>query len=78
MQIKHNNLKKLGQQIRKIREEQGYSQEDFAIEAGLDRSYMGGIERGERNIAALNLIKIAKALGVEVGELFPPIKQLKS
>ncbi len=78
MQTKHNNLKKLGQQIRKIREEQGYSQEDFAIEAGLDRSYMGGIERGERNIATLNLIKIAKALGVEVGELFPPIKQLKS
>lgn len=78
MQTKHNNLKKLGQQIRKIRVEQGYSQEDFAIEADLDRSYMGGIERGERNIAALNLIKIAKTLGVEVGELFPPIKQLKS
>ena len=78
MQTKHNNLKKLGQQIREIREEQGYSQEDFAIEADLDRSYMGGIERGERNIATLNLIKIAKALGVEVGELFPPIKQLKS
>lgn len=78
MQTKHNNLKKLGQQIRKLREERGYSQEDFAIEAGLDRSYMGGIERGERNIATLNLIKIAKALKVEVGELFPPIKQLKS
>lgn len=40
----------------------GFSQESFAYEVGLDRTYMGGIERGERNIAALNLIRIAKAL----------------
>lgn len=76
MQAKNKNLIKLGHQVRKIRLEKGYSQEAFAIEAGIDRSYMGGIERGERNITALNLIKIAKALGVEVGELFPPTKQL--
>jgi transcriptional regulator with XRE-family HTH domain len=37
---------------------------------------MGGVERGERNISALNLIKIAKALNVEVGELFPSIRSL--
>lgn len=44
---------------------------------GLDRTYMGGIERGERNIAAINLIRIAKTLKIEVGELFSPIKILK-
>lgn len=71
---KHPHLVLLGKQIRKIREEQGYSQETFAAEVGIDRSYMGGIERGERNIATLNLVKIAKVLKVEVGELFPSVK----
>jgi len=78
MQKKHPNLIKLGKQIRLLRTHQGLSQEDFAAEVGLDRSYTGGIERGERNIAALNLIRIAKTLKVEVGELFPPTKKLKS
>lgn len=73
---KHPQLIKLGQHIRKIRESKGFSQEDFAGEAEIDRSYIGGIERGERNIAALNLIKIAKALKVELGELFPSIRVL--
>ena len=49
----------------------GISQEDFAAEAGLGRSYYGGVERGERNVSALNLMRIADALSVEVGELFP-------
>lgn len=40
------------------------------------RAYFGGVERGERNIAALNLIKIAEALEVEVGELFPGTEKL--
>lgn len=77
MEEKHPNLIKLGRQIRQLRTQQGLSQENFAAEVGLDRSYMGGIERGERNIAALNLIRIAKTLKVEVGELFPPIKKLR-
>lgn len=63
----------LGQHIRDLRKAKGFSQEGFASEVGLDRAYYGGIERGERNVAALNLILIAKALGVEVGELFPLI-----
>lgn len=73
---KHPQLIKLGAKIREIRESQGLSQELFAAEAEIDRSYMGSIERGERNIAALNLIKIAKTLNVEVGDLFPPIAKL--
>ena len=77
MQIKHSNLIKLGKKIRELRQSKGFSQESFAAEVGLDRSYAGGIERGERNIATLNLIRIAKALKVEVGALFPSIKTLK-
>jgi len=63
----------LGRRIRSLREARGFSQEAFAEEAGLDRTYYGGVERGERNVAALNLIRIARALGVEVGDLFPPV-----
>jgi transcriptional regulator with XRE-family HTH domain len=69
---RHPALVELGKQIRKIRKERGFSQEDFAAQAGLGRSYYGGIERGERNVAALNLMRIASTLGVEVGQLFPP------
>ena len=68
---KEAQLAALGAQIRELRCSKGYAQEEFANEVGLDRSYYGGIERGERNVAALNLIKIALALGVEVGALFP-------
>lgn len=67
----------LGTRIQAIRKAKGYSQESFAIESGLDRSYYGGIERGERNVAALNLVQIATVLGVEVGELFPTLKELR-
>lgn len=66
----------LGRQIRKIREAKGFSQEAFAAEAGIDRSYMGGIERGERNIAVLNMIRIAKALRVEMGKFFSNVGRL--
>ena len=71
--MKHKLLFRLGQNIRRLREAKNISQEEFASLADLDRAYYGGIERGERNVAALNLIKIATALKVEVGELFPQI-----
>jgi transcriptional regulator with XRE-family HTH domain len=76
MRNKHPALIKLGKRIRELRKERGFSQEGFAYEVGLDRTYMGSVERGERNIAALNLVRIAKALKVEVGELFPTIRTL--
>jgi transcriptional regulator with XRE-family HTH domain len=69
---RHVALVALGQQIRQVRRARGISPEEFANTAGLGRSYYGGVERGERNVAALNLMKIAAALQVEVGELFPP------
>ncbi|BCM94527.1 hypothetical protein IAD21_06434 (plasmid) [Abditibacteriota bacterium] len=67
----------LGQQIRTVRQARGISQEDFAAHAGIARSYYGGIERGENNVAALNLMRIALALGVEVGDLFPRSETLR-
>lgn len=47
-----------------MRQDKGLSQEALAHLAGLDRSYMGGIERGEHNVALVNIKKIARALGV--------------
>lgn len=76
MRKKHPALIKIGKKVRELRESQGFSQEGFANEVGLDRTYMGSVERGERNIAAINLIRIAKTLKVEVGELFPSTRSL--
>ncbi|NCT56933.1 MAG: helix-turn-helix transcriptional regulator [Legionella sp.] len=75
---KDPQLLKLGNKIREVRKAHGFSQEAIASESGVDRSYMGSVERGERNIAALNLIKIAQALNVEVGDLFPLIHVFKN
>lgn len=74
--MREKSLLPVGVRIRTLREQAGYSQEEFAEMAGLDRAYYGGVERGERNIAAINLIKIAVALKVEVGELFPSKEEL--
>lgn len=54
----------LGQAIRRLRKAASFSQEQLALQTGLDRSYMGGIERGEHNVATMNLCKIAVALSV--------------
>jgi len=59
----------LGAAIRAARKAKGLSQEALAEIAGLDRSYMGGIERGEHNLAIMNLLKIADALGVKASLL---------
>lgn len=74
----HPQLLLMGQRLRALREARGLSQENFALEAGIARSYYGAIERGLRNVAALNLIRIAAALGVEVGELFPEMTTLQN
>ena len=74
MPKKHPTLVKLGNTIRAKRENLILSQEKLAFEADLDRTYIGGIERGERNVAILNLCKIAKALKVKPAELINNIK----
>ena len=65
----HIYLRKVGLNIRQVRKEKGMSQESLALAADLDRSYVGGVERGERNIAIVNLKKIADALKVPVSQL---------
>jgi transcriptional regulator with XRE-family HTH domain len=55
--------------VREFRKARGLSQEAFADLCGLDRTYVGGIERGERNVALRNIERIAKALGISVSAL---------
>lgn len=62
-------LVKLGKAIRDTRKAQGLSQEALAEKAEIDRSYMGGIERGEHNLAFLSLLKIANALDLKLSEI---------
>lgn len=59
-----------GKRIRELRKEQGYTQEQFADLAGLDRSYMGHIERGEKNITLLKIFQISDALNLPPQSLF--------
>lgn len=74
---KHPNLIKIGKKIREMRKQKGFSQENFAAEAELGRTYYGRVERGEQNISIQNLIQIALTLQVEISELLPPLRQLK-
>ena len=55
--------------VRRRRDALGFSQEEFAEECGMHRTYMGAIERGERNVSLLNLRRIAAALGLELSAL---------
>lgn len=64
------DLKCFGQRVRELRQAAGFSQEELAERCGLHRTYIGGIERGERNVGVLNLLQIARALRVRPGELF--------
>jgi len=65
-------LRLFGERLRELRTERNLSQERLAELAGLDRNYIGQIERAERNVALVNIIRIAKALEIEPGELFAP------
>jgi transcriptional regulator with XRE-family HTH domain len=62
--------KRFGERVRELRKENGLSQEALALACDLDRTYIGGVERGERNISLINIYKIAAALGVAAKELF--------
>ena len=66
---RHPALQAVGEAIRSLRNEGGQSQEALALAAGMDRSYLGGVERGEHNLALVNLIKVATAIGVPASEL---------
>lgn len=61
--------KRFGMRVREIRKRKGLSQEALAITCKLDRTYIGGVERGERNVSLINIYRIAEGLGVKPGEL---------
>ena len=76
MSSTHESIQKeFGKKVRELRTERGYSQEGFAFACNLHRTYIGCIERGEKNITITNIEKIAKALKVEISQLFSSLKK---
>jgi len=63
-------LKNFGSRIREIRIREKISQEELAFKSGLHRTYIGAIERGEKNISLKNIEKLANGLGVEINQFF--------
>jgi transcriptional regulator with XRE-family HTH domain len=63
-------LARFGRRVRELRYARRLSQEEFAAECGLDRTYISGIERGRRNVSLRNIEVIAKAFGISLSELF--------
>lgn len=66
-------LKQFGANLREHRTRTGLSQEKLAAKAGIDRTYVGGAERGERNVALVNIVRLAEALGVAPADLLADI-----
>lgn len=66
-------LKKFGNRIRDIRHKAGISQEELAHKSGLHRTYMGAVERGEKNVSLKNIEKIATGLNINLEQLFETI-----
>lgn len=64
--------RRVGLNVRQIRKERGWSQEDLAFESGLDRTYISGVERGVRNPTVLVLHEMAQALNVPAARLLDP------
>lgn len=58
-----------GKHLAQVRRAKGWSQEKLALESGLARSYLGGVERGQRNIALVNICKLAQALEIPPADL---------
>lgn len=74
MAKKHSALAKLGDNLRKAREEKGWSQEELAERAGVHRTYVGGVERAEYNVTVLTLLRFTGALGVSPSDVMRGIR----
>lgn len=70
MSSKYKECVSFGKKVRKLREQMNISQEEFANKAGVHRTYIGGIERGERNVTITTVYKIAAALNIPPSSLF--------
>jgi transcriptional regulator with XRE-family HTH domain len=70
--------KHFGDRVRELRKAKNLSQEALALACDLDRTYIGGVERGERNISLVNIHTIAKALAVPPSELLMTAKDVRS
>lgn len=70
MSVGNRKINGFGKAVRDARTAAGLSQEELAHRSGLDRSYIGGVERGERNPTLSVIEKIAEGLGVSLAELF--------
>lgn len=75
--MKKNELQELGQRIRERRAELHLTQEQLADNAHIDRSYVGGVERGERNVTFTMLCKIASALKCDVAALTSGLPEVR-
>lgn len=67
--MKHKILRKFGYRLKTLRKAKGWSQEELGKRAGLHRTYIGSIERSERNVSLINIEIIAKALKVKISDL---------
>lgn len=70
MKSSHQTLTRFGERVRAEREKLGLSQEALAAKAGMHRTYIGMIERAEKNITLENIERLAKALGIQISKLF--------
>jgi len=69
--VRIDNLQRsLGSRIRELRSEHGWTQEQFAEFCGMHRTYMGHVERGEKNVSLSTVLRVANALGVRISALF--------
>ena len=71
-------LKRLGERIRQLRAERGWSQEQFADVCGVHRTYMGHLERGEKNVSFSSLTRVANALQINLADLFAGLEEGRS
>jgi transcriptional regulator with XRE-family HTH domain len=67
--------RRFGELVRRLRQERGYSQEEFSFRVGLHQTYVSSVERGERNVTIQTADRIAKALGTKLSDLFGELER---
>ncbi|MFH1141087.1 MAG: helix-turn-helix transcriptional regulator [Chloroflexota bacterium] len=71
--MSRDELRRFGENVRRNRVKEGLSQEALADLSGLHRTYIGGVERGERNISLVNIVRIARALNMALADLLQDV-----